>query len=77
MSRDKKGVSTVPKTHQLVKKLEPIRAQVSKRSSDAYQRKPTASVAAEGIFEWGANQFARAPESAGPPLGAEGPPETN
>ena len=36
------------------------------------------AVAAEGIFEWegggrGANQFARAHESAGPPLGAEGP----
>ena len=30
------------------------------------------SVAAEGIFEWGANQFARAPELAGPHLGAEG-----
>ena len=31
------------------------------------------AVAAEGIFEWGANQFARAPESAGPHLGTEGP----
>ena len=32
------------------------------------------TVAAEGIFEWGeANQFARAPESAWPPLGGEGP----
>ena len=32
-------------------------------------------MATEGIFEWGggASQFARAPESAGPPLGAEGP----
>ena len=30
---------------------------------------------AEGIFEGrGANQFATAPESAGPPLGAEGAP---
>ena len=32
------------------------------------------TVAAEGIFELGANPFARAPESAGPSLGAEGPP---
>ena len=32
-----------------------------------------ASVAAEGIFQWGTNKFARVPESAGPPLGAEEP----
>ena len=39
----------------------------------------TQPVAAESIFEegGGANQFARAPESADPPLGAEGPPEAN
>ena len=32
-------------------------------------RDPPAAVAAEGIFQWGkeANQFARAPESVGPP----------
>ena len=31
------------------------------------------TVTAQVIFEWGGDQFARAPKSVWPPLGAEGP----
>ena len=34
-------------------------------------------MAEEGIFGWGANQFMRAPELAGPLWGLRGPPEAN